>query len=100
MIESVEAALLQIKQGLPYAIRRSLRRTRQLSRAGFFGRFRNDQTEEHVKSEPGFKRQNSIGDGVDGVAAHFAAAKRTEGAAGAGIEQAQIIGNFAGPCYR
>src|SRR5437879_13669870 len=95
-MEAIESALLQVEQGLLYALRR---RARRFSRAGLFGRFGDRQAKEHVESASRFERQDARGDGVDGVPADFAAAAGAKGAARSGIEQAQIIINFGGSRY-
>ena len=73
--------------------------------AGFFGRARgaaaalrrgNFQRVEHVESPPLRQRQDARGDFVHRVLADFVAAIGAERAAGARVEQAQVIVNFRG----
>ena len=46
-----------------------------------------------------FEREHTRCNGIDGVALDFVAATRAESAAGARVEQAQIIVNFGGGGY-
>ena len=83
LIKAVESPLLKIEQGLLHAFGRG---PGGFSRARFFGGLRNDEAVDHIESEAWFERQDTRGDGIDGVAADLAAATRAESAAGTGIK--------------
>ena len=104
LVEAIESALLEIEQGLLDAgtCGRLCRRGRcgwRLSRR-LLRWFREGQAKEHVKAAAGLECEHSGGDVVDGVATDFGAATGAESAAGAGVQQPQIIVNFGGGCHR
>ncbi len=97
LIKTVEAALLQIDQGLRYERGRGAGR---LSPGRLFGGLGEGQTEQDIKSAAGLEGQDAGGDVVDGVAADLSIATNAEGAAGAGVEQAQVVVDFGGRGHR
>ena len=72
LIEAVEAALLQVGEGLLHGVLRGAAACLRGARGVFSAGSGKREAEEHVEAAAGRERQNARGDFVDGVAANFA----------------------------